>query len=285
MADRGRISADPGTVPFGMDDLPEPVIPPDIPDEMMPSLLENWFLGTRAKRWLSRRRFAAVTGALPGGRGERALDVGCGWGYNLFLLGRRGYQPFGIDIVPEDFFAAVSIARANGITAGLTVADMSRMPFGDGAFAAVTAVETFEHIFRSDREAAIREAYRVLRPGGVLVISTPNYYSLVEAGKRLVSRFPQLKRILPGMCYPAGEISRDEYHPYSYHNPSPAGEIRSLIEGRGFEVSGMCRIIFVLKTVPDALFGLSRSAESLMERTPLVRLLAATLVIRADKPL
>jgi ubiquinone/menaquinone biosynthesis C-methylase UbiE len=251
----------------------------------MPSLLKNWFLGPKAKRWLSRRRFAAVTGALPEGRGERALDVGCGWGYNLFLLGRMGYEPFGIDIVPEDFHAAVRIARANGIAAGLAVADMSGMPFGDGSFAAVTAVETFEHIFHPDRPSALSEAYRVLRPGGAMVISTPNYYSIVETGKRLISILPPLKRIMPGMCYPAGELPRRQYHPYSYHRPSPAREIRALIEAQGFEVVCMRRIIFVLKTVPDALFRISRSVESVMERIPPVRLLAATLVIRADKPL
>ena len=270
-----------GSADLRMKDLPEPVIPDGIPDDRMPSLLENWFLGSKAKRWLSRRRFVTVTGMLPPGKGRRALDVGCGWGYNLFLLGLRGYDPYGIDIVQNDFVAASMIARANDTEAGLCGADMSGLPFGGRAFAAVTAVETFEHVFHPDRRAAVREVMRVLEPGGVLVLSTPNYYSFVESGKRVVARLPFLKKGLPGMCYPVGDIERGDYHPYSYHRPSPAGEIRSLLEGEGFEVNDIRRIIFVLKNVPDSLFPFSRGLERVMEHLPPVNLLASTLVVRA----
>jgi len=263
-----------------MDDLPEPLIPDGIPPGEMPNLLENWFLGSKAKRWLSRRRFVTVTGMLPPGEGSRALDVGCGWGYNLFLLGRRGYVPYGIDIVQNDFTAASMIAAANGEPARLCGADMSSLPFADGSFGAVTAVETFEHIFHPDRPAAVREARRVLSPGGTLVLSTPNYGSLVEAGKRLANRLPALKRALPGMCYPVGDIPREEYHPYSYHRPATEGEIRTLLEAEGFEVTGSTRIIFVLKNVPDPLFQVSRAVEALFERLAPVNLLASTLVVR-----
>jgi ubiquinone/menaquinone biosynthesis C-methylase UbiE len=267
-----------------MKDLPEPVIPVGIQADRMPSLLENWFLGSKAKRWLSRRRFVAVTGMLPAGMGRRALDVGCGWGYNLFLLGLRGYAPYGIDIVQNDFAAASMIAAANGTQSRLSCADMSALPFGDGTFAAVTAVETFEHVFHPDRRSAVREAWRVLEPGGALVLSTPNYYSFVETGKRVANRLPFLKRALPGMCYPVGEIERSDYHPYRYHRPSPEGEIRSMLEDEGFEVTGSQRIIFVLKNLPDPVFPLARGLEAVMERTPPISLLASTLVLAAVRP-
>ena len=93
--------------------IPEPRIPDGLPSDKIPSLLKNWFLGSRARAWLSRRRFITVTGLLPPGEGSRALDVGCGWGYNLFLLSHRGYKSYGIDIVQDDFQAAVLIAKAN----------------------------------------------------------------------------------------------------------------------------------------------------------------------------
>ncbi len=269
---------------LSMKDLPEPLIPSGIPDELMPSLLSNWFLGSKARRWLSRRRFVTVTGMLPEGKGRRALDVGCGWGYNLFLLGRRGYDPYGIDIVQNDFAAASMIAGANGAEAGLCGADMSGLPFSDGTFAAVTAVETFEHVFHPDRRAAVMEAMRVLEPGGVLVLSTPNYYSAVESGKRVATLMPLIKKALPGMCYPVGDIERADYHPYTYHRPSPSGEIRSLLAGEGFEVTAVERIIFVLKNVPDFLFPAARVLESLLEILPPFDLLASTLVVRAVRP-
>ncbi|HSG29099.1 MAG TPA: methyltransferase domain-containing protein, partial [Candidatus Krumholzibacterium sp.] len=196
--------------------IPEPLIPGDIPEEKVPSLLKNWFLGSRARRYLSRRRFVTVTGMLPVKSGARALDVGCGWGYNLFLLREAGYDPVGIDIVQDDFTAASMIARENGYAIDLVGGDMSSLPFARGRFDAVTAIETMEHVFYPDRMDAVREVARILGPGGDFVFSTPNYYSIVETAKRLIVRFPGLKRLLPTMCYPVGDVSREDYHPYSY---------------------------------------------------------------------
>ena len=264
----------------------EPVIPAGIPDDRFPDLLRNWFLGSRARSYLSRRRYREVTGLLRGTPGGRALDAGCGWGYNLFLLAREGMSPVGIDIVQNDFFAARRIASANGYEAELAGADISALPFAAGAFTAVAAVETFEHIFEPDRALAAREAWRVLRPGGALAISTPNYHSIVETGKRVIVRIGVLKRLFPAMCYPAGEsVKRGDYHPYRYHRPAPRGEIAHLLADAGFRVERMRTIIFVWKNVPDRLFPLARILESLLERLPLARELGSTLVLLARKPL
>jgi 2-polyprenyl-3-methyl-5-hydroxy-6-metoxy-1,4-benzoquinol methylase len=263
--------------------VPEPIIPRDIPEEKMPGLLRNWHLGSRARRYLSRRRFQAVTGLLEGTERGRALDAGCGWGYNLFLLARAGFTPVGIDIVQDDFYAASAIARANGFDPNLVGADLSVLPFVSGSFAALTAVETFEHIYEPDRMSALREAGRVLAPGGMIALSTPNYRSIVETGKRFIVRFPIFKRLLPPMCYPAGTIERREYHPYRYHKPMPASTLATMLEEAGFAVLKSEPIVFVWKSVPDALFPLARFFESILERIPLVRSLASTLVVVARR--
>lgn len=277
-------------VRFGKDrkgaaDAPEPVIPAGIPDDRFPDLLRNWFLGSRARSYLSRRRYREVTRLLRGTPRGRALDAGCGWGYNLFLLAREGMEPVGIDIVQNDFFAARRIASANGYEALLAGADISALPFAANTFTAVTAVETFEHIFEPDRAATAREAWRVLRPGGALAISTPNYHSIVETGKRVIVRAGALKRVFPPMCYPAGgSVRREDYHPYRYHRPAPRSEIASLLADAGFRVERARTIIFIWKNVPDPLFPLARFVESILERLPLVRGLGSTLVLLARKP-
>jgi len=56
----------------------EPRIPADIPNERYPDLLRNWFLGSRARAYLARRRFVAVRDLLRGGSKGKALDAGCG---------------------------------------------------------------------------------------------------------------------------------------------------------------------------------------------------------------
>jgi len=192
--------------------------------------------------------------------------------------------PFGVDIVQNDFFAARRIADANGYEVMLAGADLAALPFASNTFAAVTAVETFEHIYESDRGTAFCEAWRVLEPGGTLALSTPNYRSIVETGKRSIARFPFLKRLFPTMCYPAGNVNREDYHPYRYHKPAPRRAITDMLKDAGFRVARVRRIIFIWKNVPDSLYPAARIIESILERLPLVRGLASTLIVQAKKP-
>jgi len=263
--------------------MPEPIIPEGIPREELPSLLVNWHLGPRARRYMSGRRFAEVAGALGGMPGGRVLDVGCGWGYNLFLLRGLGFDPVGIDIVQNDFYTARRVAEANGVRLRLAGADVSRLPFSSGSFDAVTSVETLEHVFREDRRSAFEEIARVLVAGGRLSLSTPNYDSIVERGKRFITRNPVLKRFFPPMCYPSGGVSRTEYHPYSYHDPLRREEIEELLRASGFEQISFGTIIFIMKNTPGLLVPLVRLIEPLLERLPGLRRLGSTLTVSARK--
>jgi len=263
--------------------VPEPVIPADIPEDSVPDLLRNWHLGSRARRYLSRRRFHAVDDLLRDVPRGRALDAGCGWGYHLFLLSRAGFAPVGIDIVRDDFNAARAIVRANAVDPYLVGADLSALPFASNTFSVVTAVETVEHIFEPDRMNALLEARRVLVPAGTIALSTPNSASLVETGKRIIVKFPLLKRFFPAMCYPAGTIERSQYHPYRYHRPVREAELKAMLEKAGFSVLRARTILFVWKNVPDPLFPLARLFESILERIPVVRSLGSTLIVLARK--
>ncbi|AUG75087.1 SAM-dependent methyltransferase [Kitasatospora sp. MMS16-BH015] len=93
--------------------------------------------------------------------GEALLDIGCGTGSFLAGLGAAGHTgPLtGLDYSPA---AARACAEAPGVRA--VVGDAVRLPFPDGTFEAVTARHMLYHV--SDVRAALREAHRVLRPGG-----------------------------------------------------------------------------------------------------------------------
>jgi 2-polyprenyl-3-methyl-5-hydroxy-6-metoxy-1,4-benzoquinol methylase len=258
-------------------------IPDSIPADRLPDLLRYWYCGNRARRHLSTRRFETVTALLGAARTGRALDVGCGWGYNLHLLHHAGFDAVGIDIVPDDFLAARHVAAENGYPVDLVCADVSALPFPESIFIAVTSIETFEHIYDADRPLAARQIARACAPGGLLALSTPNYRSLVERGKRFIVKVPALKRLFPSMCYPVGAVDRHEYHPYRYHRPLPAEELRRLLDGAGFDVIEMRTILFVWKNVPDILFPLCRILESALERIPGIRRLASTLIVLARR--
>lgn len=259
-------------------------IPDSIHPDEMPDLLRHWFLGPPSRRHMSDRRFREVDSVLRLDAGVRVLDIGAAWGYHIMSLSRLGVKAVGIDLVIEHVDVCRAIARTNDVALDLIGGDAAELPFEDGIFDAVTMVETIEHVFVEDRAAVLSECYRVLRPGGCLVLSMPNHAGLVERCKRAVSRVGWLRPKLPVMCLPTEEIPRNEYHPWRYHYPIPTHELLISVARAGFEVRGVKPFLFVLKETPPPLMSLARSIEWLAERTPGVRQLAATIRVIAHRP-
>jgi SAM-dependent methyltransferase len=105
-----------------------------------------------------------------GGRQAKILDAGCGTGGLIRRL-RAGLPDFewtGIDAQP----VACELARAR---TGVSIIEGSveSLPFADGIFDAVVSADVLYHV-KDDRKA-IRESFRVLRPGGLFVVNTPVY--------------------------------------------------------------------------------------------------------------
>ncbi|WP_267102387.1 glycosyltransferase [Xanthomonas sacchari] len=104
-------------------------------------------------------------------RGRRVLDVACGEGYGSALLADVAEAVDGVDIAVE----AVSSARSTyGTRANLRFheASATRLPFANASFDLVISFETVEHLL--EQEQMLEELRRVLRPDGILVISSPN---------------------------------------------------------------------------------------------------------------
>ncbi len=98
---------------------------------------------------------------------DELLDIGCGPGAFLAAKAQGVRRVVGIDVSPV-WLRAAERRLADRITAGtarLVVASAAELPFGDGEFSAVTAINA---------PAKLAEAYRVLRPGGRLVIGDPD---------------------------------------------------------------------------------------------------------------
>jgi SAM-dependent methyltransferase len=101
--------------------------------------------------------------------GDRLLEIGCGEGANLHHLQARcpGVQLFGVD------FSVAKAGFAQGATGARTAcADAGRLPFADGSFDVVLIRDVLHHL--ADRTSALREAHRVLKPGGRLTLVEPN---------------------------------------------------------------------------------------------------------------
>ncbi len=112
--------------------------------------------------------YAKFTRALrPVVPGARVLDVGCGVGQVVAQLTRDGYEAHGVDV------AAPNIERARLHTDRCVLYDGRRLPYPDGHFAVVGALNVLEHV--EDPEDFIREVVRVCAPGGRVVLSSPNF--------------------------------------------------------------------------------------------------------------
>ncbi len=112
-------------------------------------------------------------------RGLRVLNLGCGTGGFNVAAEAAGALVSGVDVDPE----AVAIARARTSSARIIRAAAESLPFRDASFDLVHCVSTLEHVADSTR--ALREAARVLRPGGALYLHTPSRWSCFESHYKL----------------------------------------------------------------------------------------------------
>jgi tocopherol O-methyltransferase len=104
--------------------------------------------------------------------GERVLDAGCGvGGSSLWLAAERGAEVIGITLVARQVTMARHYAAQRGLAerASFEQADFTATPFPDASFDIVWAVESLCHA--PDKAAFYREAARLLRPGGRVVVA------------------------------------------------------------------------------------------------------------------
>lgn len=103
-------------------------------------------------------------------RGGTILDAGCGQGQAFTLL-ETHYHPgciVGLDIDVELIQVAPTTVNQSRCPVGLTAGDARQMPFPDGHFDAVFCHQLLHHV--SDQEAVLREFYRILAPGRLLLV-------------------------------------------------------------------------------------------------------------------
>ncbi len=148
-------------------------------------------------------------GLLQPARDSRILEVGCGGGAFLAFLEGKGHRPTGVDVLEEALEAAGKAAPRSEILA----ADAGRLPFADASFDRLVSQHLVEHL--DDLPGALREWRRVLAPGGVLALCTPN------------------------RLYPCPSLFDDPGHVRIYD----PGELRRAVEEGGFEVRE-CYTIF-----------------------------------------
>jgi ubiquinone/menaquinone biosynthesis C-methylase UbiE len=179
--------------------------------------------------------------------GRRVLDAGCGVGWGSELLRRAGAASVvGVDISDE----ALADARQRAPECEFVPGDLRKLPFPDGEFDVVVCMEALEHT--DDIGGTLDQLARVLRPDGVVLVSSPNP-GVYEAGNpfhlheltadelhhELAARFPHTRllrqyRLLASAVLADGDrravaLEAFELHGVSVARLAPGAETYSVV--------------------------------------------------------
>ncbi len=203
------------------------------------------------------------------GTGKRLLDVGCGTGHHMARMRARGFDASGVDGSPE----MLAFARQNNPGSDIRPSDVDTLPFADASFDVVMSIEVLRYV--PDPHGAIREMARVLRPGGI---------ALVTAAPRLnLNGYWPINRLATAL--PLGNLVRLKQFFTS------SGRLRQQFRGAGFgsvDVHGVYLgpINWVQRLLPFALSPVLRTWEPLDRRVadaPILREMSNMYLVHARR--
>lgn len=153
-----------------------------------------------------------------------ALDAGCGNGRYFNMLTGHVSRIIGVDFSKD----MLSMARSKVDNlpvgqAGVLFGDLTRLPFRESSFDLIVSIEVLEHV--SNWEQAVLEFYRLLKPGGSLILSTPNKFSMYGL-TRYASRL-----------FIKSENPCDQWKTYF--------ELRSVMRRAGFSITGVRGVCYL----------------------------------------
>jgi SAM-dependent methyltransferase len=233
-----------------------------------------------------RKRLDLVEALLPPLAGLRVLDVGCGGGEYVQALLARGADARGLE--PEEQKLASAGRLPGEVSRRIVAGDAGRAPFATGSFDALLANEMLEHV--PDDAAALGEMWRLLRPGGRLVLLSPNRLHPFEThGVFARGSGRRLSHALPGVPWIPLPLGR-RFLRYWARNYWP-WELRRRVADAGFRTLRSGYLWQTFENISGrqpgwvgALRPLLRGASAIAERAPVLRVLGASQWLLALKP-
>jgi SAM-dependent methyltransferase len=154
---------------------------------------EQWYIRARSYDYLIKH----VLGDNPYS-GGRILDLGAGNGWMSFRLALAGYCPFAVDLLANDYDglgAATHYQKRLPKLFPRFQAEIACLPFQDEQFDTVIFNASFH--YSEDYAVTLREAFRCVRSGGMVIISDTPWYSHEESGRQMLSE----RRASFSQCY------------------------------------------------------------------------------------
>jgi 2-polyprenyl-3-methyl-5-hydroxy-6-metoxy-1,4-benzoquinol methylase len=157
-------------------------------------------------------------------RSAKILDAPCGDGEVSIKLAKLGFEASAVDMVDE----LLPDARA-ALGSRFRVADLThQLPWPDASFDLILCVEGIEHV--EDAFALLREMHRLLKPGGILIVTTPNIISLRSRMRFFGSGFYN--------CDPR-PLDESARHPMHHIGLRTFPELRYFLQTSGFQLTAV----------------------------------------------
>lgn len=222
---------------------------------------EIWGWGTPAGRVRFRRRVAAIASGAELGPGRAALELGCGTGQFTVEFSQTGADLTAIDISPDLLEKARQRPRAAAVKWMLGRFESAGI---EGPFDAVIGSSVLHHL---DVVPSLRRIAELLRPGGTMCFAEPNYLNPQIFLERTFRFLPPLRRY----------VSPDETAFVRF------GFARQLTAA-GFVDVRIVPFDWVHPAIPQSLVAFAEHTGAVLERLPIIRECAGSLLIRARRP-
>ncbi len=210
------------------------------------------------------------------GPGVTLVDIGCGRGELVTLAAQRGATAIGVEYSTDALAMAQQTLDGYGQTARLVQADARRIPLDDGIADVTAMLDVVEHLTPAELANSFDEAFRLMRPGGKLVIHTlPNRLVYDVTYRVLRYAWPPRWRAWP--ADPRLDIERQ-----MHVNEQTLGGLRRALRTAGFKADVWRGDWVHTEHLPD---GEGARVYRRLARTPGLRFLgAANLFALATKP-
>ena len=197
-------------------------------------------------------------------KGKKVLDIGCGSAEYLTVIGKMGAEFVGgQDLGEEQIKRGMKRLEKEGIEGKLVIGNATKLEFPDNFFDCAVSNDFFEHITTEEKEKVIKEAYRVLKPGGIFTIKTPNlsYLKLIVWLKRIFN----LIRLKSPFIYVAHTKDNPDNE---HHGLTTRKELEKLLVDNFFHTPSVTYTPLIRKRLPKTisrlLFGKKIFTESII---------------------
>jgi ubiquinone/menaquinone biosynthesis C-methylase UbiE len=197
--------------------------------------------------------------------GKKLLEVGCGMGTDLMQFARGGAICTGVDLTPRSIQISKHRFALYGLPGSFALTDGERLPFPDNSFDVAYSNGVLHHT--PDTAGAVREIYRVLKPGGTAKVMLYYRHSLNYWGEMILHRGLLRGELLRGR---SPEQIMGRWVEYADHGGEPLVKVYSRSQARelfkdfadvSFQVEQMTRgELYVLSPfIPNSLFDFLRT--------------------------